>query len=199
MHYFSKNTRAARWLVLLAVLVAAALLASGCSGGTTNANSLVTQADTLRVSAVEKFRRSTAAVDGLIRGAAAGQALPVNQTKQITDDAVNDMNGALAELTLRDDKLNSAATEDVSDRYKEYLDLLQQSNERLGETIRHSMAIPILLGKEQYSLAGWDEIKAQRIVNQVNQIQLDIERLYNESETMRVQAEQMKEQNPQDF
>lgn len=185
--------------ILLVLLLAAPLSGLGCGSGTVDADRMVNEADVLRLSAVEKFRKSTASVDNLVRGAAAGQALPVNQTKQITDEAVSELNDALAELSQRDDKIISAGQQQVSATYQDYLNRLTDSNESLRQTMRHSMAIPILLGKEQYSLAGWDEIKAQTIVNQVTTIQLEIERLYNESETMRNQAEQMRQDNPEAF
>jgi len=184
-------------LVLLALVIQ--LAASGCGNETAEADRMVKDADVLRLSAVEKFRKSTAAMDNLIRGAAAGKALPVNQTKEITDGAVSDSRDALEQLGLRDDKLKDAGFQNVSDKYKEYLQLLRDSNDKLRETMRHATAIPILLGNEQYSLAGWDELKAQTIVTQVTGIQFDIEKLYNESETMRNQAEQLRQDDPEAF
>lgn len=186
-------------LALLMLLLLPALAAAGCGNETASADSMVKEADVLRLSAVEKFRKSTVAVDNLVRGAAAGQALPVNQTKQITDTAVSDLNAALDQLSQRDEMFRKAGAENVSDTYKDYLVRLEASNEKLRQTMRHSMAVPIMLGKEQYSLAGWDQIKAQTIVNEVTTIQLEIERLYTESETMRNQAEQMREDNPGAF
>lgn len=188
-------------MILLLAVAATALMATGLSACSDNdeASRLVQEADSLRVSAVDKFRRSTASVDGLVNGAAAGQALPVNQTKITAEAAVEDLNRALAELTLRDRKLSEAEGLKVSDTYREYLALLKQSNDGLTETINVAQQVPRLLAEEQYSLAGWDEIKTEIIVNQVRGINQQIEQMYSESEMLRNQAEQLRKDNPGDF
>ena len=88
-------------LVLLALVLFAvpALTTTACAGDISTANDLTSQSDSLRVSASDKLRKSTAAIDGLLRSAAAGQALPVAQTKATTDAAVQDLNRAREDLS----------------------------------------------------------------------------------------------------
>jgi hypothetical protein len=92
-------------------LLAIALLSfdvAGCTSDIDVANEAVRESDSLRTLAVEKLRKSTAAMDGLVQGAAAGKALPATQTRIAADAAVADLDAALAELTNRDQKLVSA-------------------------------------------------------------------------------------------
>lgn len=176
----------------------ALLLLTGC-GDTSRANELSREADALRSSAVEKFRRSTAAIDGLVRSAAAGQSLPVNQIKSTTQAASQDLNAALAELTLRDGKLGDAEELGVGETYRDYLSLMKQSNDKLTRSLNVALQIPMLLEREQFALAGWDEIKTQTIVSQIYSMQQQIEYSYSESETLRNRAEQLRKDHPGDF
>lgn len=77
--------------------------------------------------------------------------------------------------------------------------LLRESNDKLTQTVSSALEIPELLQKEQYSLAGWDEIKTQAVVKQIYSVQQNIERLNGESETLRNQAEKLRQDHPEDF
>ncbi|MHB1324672.1 MAG: hypothetical protein ACYDGS_00575 [Thermoleophilia bacterium] len=184
---------------LLLALVALSLMITGCTSDIDVANEAVRESDSLRTSAVEKLRKSTATMDGLVQGAAAGKALPATQTKIAADAAVADLNKALAELTARDQKLGSAQELGLNANYQEYLRLLRESNDKLRQTVSSALEIPELLQKEQYSLAGWDEIKTQAVVKQIYSIQQNIEKLNGESETRRNQAEKLRQDHPEDF
>ncbi len=181
---------------LLAILFPAV---SGCAGDNSRANTLVQEGEGLRASATAKLRNSTGALDGLIRSAAAGQTLPANETKATTDAAQQNLNQAMSDLADRDVKLKEAQDLALSDRYREYLRLLRDSNGKLTETVNAAMEIPKLLAEEQYSLAGWDEVRTQNVVNQIRAMQQDIERLNGESESLRSSAERIRHDNPGDF
>lgn len=184
---------------LLLALVALALMSAGCTSDIDVANEAVRESDSLRTSAVEKLRKSTAAMDGLVQGAAAGKALPATQTRTAADAAVADLDDALAELTTRDQKLGSAQELGLNATCQEYLRLLRESNDKLRQTVSSAQEIPELLQKEQYSLAGWDEIKTQAVVKQIYSIQQNIEKLNGESETLRNQAEKLRQDHPEGF
>ena len=196
---FRAQAKAAALFALLLLLLAAALLAPGCASGVSEANRLVGEGESLRASAIDTFRRTTAAVDTLVRNASAGRPLTQNEVKAVTDTAVQDLNSALAGLAERNSKLNEAQGLGINDNYKDYLSLLKQSNNKLIEALNRAMEIPELLKKEQRSLAGWDEIKAQQILNQISVMEQSVEKAYAESETLRIQAEQIRKDNPGDF
>lgn len=190
------------WMAPVAALVLAAMAmlpAAGCGGDSGQADRMVKEADELRVSAADRFRRSTAAMDGLVKSAAASQTLPVNQTRAATQTASDELTAALGELTLRDAKLGEAGALDLSDSYREYLALLRQSNNRLSETMNMAMEIPTLLKQEEYTVAGWDEIKTEIIVSQIRTMQGEIQAAFEQSELLRNRAEQLKKDNGGDF
>ncbi|MFA5810350.1 MAG: hypothetical protein WC935_08495 [Thermoleophilia bacterium] len=184
---------------LVIALLALLLAFSGCSDDHSQAGQLVKDSDALRSSAVDTLRRSTATIDGLVRDASAGRALPASQTKASTTKVVEDLNTALADLTSRDDKLKTADGLQLNDNYHKYISQLRTSNDLLTATINTASEIPRLIEREQYSLAGWDEIKAQQIVSQIMSIDQQINKMYTESEMMRNQAEQIRKDNPEDF
>lgn len=181
------------------VLAAIALPLSGCSNATSDANQVVRDSDAQRTSASDKLRKSTATIDDVVRGAAAGQSLPASQTKSTSDAAMQDLNSALADLAGRNTALTSAQSLTLGEKYQEYLSLLTQSNDKLTDTVNAALEIPRLLTKEQYSLAGWDQVRTQEVINEIHAIQQRIELLYSDSETLRSQAEKIRKDNPQDF
>lgn len=176
-----------------------ALTAGGCGNDTSAADKLVDESDSMRNSAVDKLRMSTGAIDSLVRSAAAGQTLPATQTKTTATTAVRDLNIALADLTARDRSLRTASEMPLSESYLEYLKLMRESNDKLTETVNTALEIPRLLEKEQYSLAGWDEIRTQEVVSQIYSMQDRVELLNSESELLRSRAEQIRKDNPKDF
>ena len=183
--------------VLLPVLFISMI--SGCSDDRSEANQLVEEGDALRSSAIDNLRRSTATMDGLVRDASAGRSLPAAQTKITTTKAIEDLNIALADLTARDAKLKSADALPLNDNYHAYLAQLRSSNDLLTATVNTAAEIPRLIEREQYSLAGWDEIKSQEIVSQIMSIEQQIDQMYKESETVRNRAEQLRKDSPADF
>lgn len=185
-------------LTLLAVALLT-LAVGGCGGDTSAADELMDESDSLRNSAVDKLRMSTAAIDSLVRSAAAGQTLPATQTKSTATTAVQDLNKALADLTARDRDLRTASEMPLNDNYLEYLKLMRESNDELTKTVNAALEIPRLLEKEQYSFAGWDEIRTQVVVSQIYSMQDRIEMLNSESELLRSRAEQVRKDNPKDF
>lgn len=195
---FRAQAAAPALFVILPLLVAA-LLVPGCTSGVSEANRLVGEGESLRASAIDTFRRTTAAVDTLVRNASAGRPLTQSEVKAVTDTAVQDLNSALAGLGERNSKLGQAEKLGINDNYREYLALLKESNNKLIEALNRAMEIPELLKKEQRSLAGWDEIKAQQILNQISVMEQSVEKAYAESETLRIQAEQIRKDNPGDF
>lgn len=182
-------------IALLALLPAFA----GCSNDRSEAGQLVKDGDALRSSAVDTLRHSTVTIDGLVRDASAGRALPVSQTKATTTSVVDDLDAALAGLGERDAKLKSAEALELNDNYHKYLSQLRSSNDLLTATLNTAEEIPKLIEREQYSLAGWDEIKAQQIVSQIMSIEQQVGVMYSESEKIRNQAEQIRKDNPKDF
>lgn len=192
------RTRSLQILILLA-LVLMTLAAGGCGNDTSAADKLVAESDNLRNSAVDKLRMSTGTIDSLVSSAAAGQTLPATQTKSTATTAVQDLNNALADLTARDRSLRAASEMQLNDNYQEYLKLMRESNDKLTETVNAALQIPRLLEKEQYSLAGWDEIRTQVVVSQIYYMQDRIELLNAESELLRNRAEQIRKDNPEDF
>ncbi|MDO8737066.1 MAG: hypothetical protein Q7K29_08310 [Thermoleophilia bacterium] len=176
-----------------------AIAAAGCGSDTSAADKLMDESDSLRNSAVDKLRMSTGAIDNLVRSAAAGQTLPATQTKTTATTAVQDLNKALADLTTRDRNLRSASEMPLNENYMEYLKLMRESNDKLTETVNAALEIPRLLEKEQYSLAGWDEIRTQVVVSQIYSMQGRIETLNTEAELLRTRAEQIRKDNPEDF
>lgn len=201
----SKSTRARRLpltltvALLLALLPLGAVYLAGCGSDIAGANESVDQGDALRTAAVDTLRKSTASVDGMVRAAAAGQALPSDQTKLATQAAIEDINNALSGLSDRDAKLSQSQSLALNPTYQEYLGLLRDSNSKLIGTLNAAMEIPSLMEKEQYSLAGWDEIKTEKIVTQIDTMQQDIEQIYSQSESLRNQAEKLRADNPGDF
>ncbi len=198
----SATARPSILLKLLVALLAAALLSlatTGCGADTSAADKLVDESDSLRNSAVDKLRMSTGAIDSLVSSAAAGQTLPATQTRSTATTAVQDLNNALADLTARDRNLRAASEMQLNDNYQEYLKLMRESNDKLTETVNAALQIPRLLEKEQYSLAGWDEIRTQVVVSQIYSMQDRIELLNAESELLRNRAEQIRKDNPKDF
>jgi len=189
---------AALILALLAGMLIV-LSAAGCGDDRSAADKLVEESDTLRNSAVDKLRMSTGAIDNLVRSAAAGQTLPAAQTKTTATTSVQDLNKALADLTARDKNLRAASELQLNANYREYLKLTQQSNDKLTETVNAALEIPRLLEKEQYSLAGWDEIRTQVVVSQIYSMQDRVEQLNSEAELLRTRAEQIRKDNPKDF
>lgn len=182
-------------IALLGLLLAFA----GCTDERSEAGQLVKDGDALRSSAIDTLRRSTATIDGLVRDASAGRALPASQTKATTTSVVDDLNATLAGLSERDAKLKTADGMELNGNYHEYLTRLRTSNDLLTATLNTAAEIPKLIEREQYSLAGWDEIKAQQIVSQIISIEQQIDLMYTESEKMRNQAEQIRKDNPKDF
>ena len=185
--------------LLLATLLLAALPLTGCASDASKANESVDEGDALRATAVDTLRKSTATVDGMVRAAAAGQALPADQTKTTTEAAIQDINDALGGLNTRGDKLTQSQSLPLNPTYQDYLRLLRESNDRLVDTLNAALEIPRLMEKEQYSLAGWDEIKTQQIVVQIDSMQQRIEQLYSESESLRNRAEKLRADNPDAF
>lgn len=195
--YCFTRPRLAATAVLL-LLLSAILPVAGC-GDASEANRLVGEGESLRIAATDTFRKTTAAVDTLVRSAAAGKPLTSSEVKATTDAATEDLNSALADLTVRDARLAAAEDLELNDNYRQYLALLRESNNRLSEAMSTAMEIPVLLKKEQRSLAGWNEIKAQQILSQINVMEQRTEQIYSEAETLRNRAEQIRKDNPDDF
>lgn len=185
-------------LIFLAAILTAGFFSS-CNGDRAQANQLVREAEDLRVAAADKLRKATLAVDGLVKSAAAGKVLPAGQTKSTTEAAIQYLQSAQNDLSQRAAKLDEATQLNLNDNYNKYLPLLKVNNDKLLETINLAMEIPKLLEKEQFSLAGWDEIKAQQIVNQIYVMEINLDQVYTDAETIRGQAEQIKNDHPEDF
>ncbi|MBE3068197.1 MAG: hypothetical protein IMZ73_12365 [Chloroflexi bacterium] len=175
------------------------VLPAGCGGDDAQAARLVQEADALRVSVADTFRQTTAAMDSLVQGAATGHALPPNQTGDATQMAVSNLESALGVLTVRDSKLKEAQRLDLGATYQDYLTLLVQGNDKLTESISMTLEIPRLLEREQFALAGWDEIRTETVVNEIHGMQQQIQQVYADSESLRLRAEQLKKDNPGTF
>jgi hypothetical protein len=184
--------------LLLPVAISAGLL-SGCSGDRSQADRLSQEAETLRVSATDKLRQATVSIDGLVKGAASGSTLDPDQTQNTTAAAILSLTGGLDDLTQRGAKLDEAARLDLDAHYQDYLTQMKDNNAKLTDTLDAAMDIPRLLDQEQFSLAGWDQIKAQQIVEQIYKMELEIDQTYNTADTARIQAEQIKKDNPESF
>lgn len=186
-------------IILLLLVVALTLAGAGCGNETGEADRLVGESEALRASATDTFRQTTARMDALVKDASAGQAISPAKMTEETDTARKDLDEALVDLTLRDQKLQAAADAAPGDRYREYVSLLKQSNEKMKAAINAALEIPTLLAAEKYSLAGWDEIKAQVIVSQIYAMEIKVEQAYSSAETLRNRAEQLKKDYADDF
>jgi cell division protein FtsN len=188
------------WLALLVILLAMLVtLAGGCSNEIPTANDSVKESESLRAAAMDELRKSTGAIDGLVRSAVAGQTVPAGETEAATAAIIENLNRALDYLTARDTKLQEAQKLDLNSNYQEYLRLLRENNDKLEETVSAIMDIPRLLEQEQDTLAGSDQAKTREVVNQVYKMQVQIGQLYRESETLRTQAEKIRQDSPGDF
>lgn len=186
---------------LIALLAAAVLIAamSGCSGDNDQASRLARDADAERVLAADALRSSMLTIDTTMRNAVAGQPLPINQTTDDMTRISNQLNAGLAGLAEREAILNSAASLDISQNYRDYLKQLRTSNDLLTATLTTAQDIPRLILAEQYALAGWDEVRAQQVIGQIKATEELIAKLYGDAETSRNAAEQYRRDNPGEF
>lgn len=186
-------------ILLLLVTTVFVPAGGGCADNESEADRLVRESDTFRTSATDAFRQTTARMDALVKDAAAGEAISPAKMTEDTDTAKMDLDSALVDLSLRDQKLQQASDVASNERYREYIALLKQSNEKMKTAINAALEIPTLLAAEKFSLAGWDEIKAQVIVSQIYAMEIKVEQAYGSAETLRNRAEQMKKDYEGDF
>lgn len=188
-----------RQIPTIALLLLTVLVLAGCDERESEADRLVRESDALRESVTDTFRRTTARMDALVKDAAAGKAIDQTKMTEETEAAKADLNDALADLSLREQKLQEAADAAPNDRYREYVLMLKQSNEKMKDAINAALEIPTLLAAEKGSLTGWDEIKAKVTVSQIYAMEIKIEQAYAGAETLRSRAEQLKKDHAEDF
>ncbi len=185
--------------ILLVLLGVMAITGGGCGGDTGRADELASESESLRVSATDKFRQTTAVVDGLVATADRGMAVPADQTEAVVGLADDNLESALVDLTRRENALAEAGELELDENYRQYISLMSSSNEKLNGAIEVRMRMIGLVGEEPLRLAGWDEIRAREIVAESKQMQTEEAILFNEAERLRNQAEQIRADNPGDF
>jgi len=185
--------------MMLGLMALMAIFASSCANDVSTANELVKESESQRAAAMDELRKSTGAIDGLMHSAVAGQPIPANDTQATTAAIIDNLNRALGDLAARDARLQDAQKLDLNDNYQEYLRLLRENNSKLTDTVNAITMIPLMLQKDQETLAGSDQAKTQAVINQVYSLQIQIGQLYRESETLRTQADNIIQDNPGDF
>ncbi len=177
----------------------ALVLIHGHSRDQSWAEGLVQNAESLRLSASDKLSKAALAIDKLVEGAAAGDALPVNQTKTTAESAVSDLSSARDDLSQRAADLDEATKLNLNGNFRHYLALLKSDNDKLEEAMAAAQQITALLQTEQYSLAGWDQAQAQKTVARVHSMEASMDKLFGDSEALYNQAAQLKKDHPDDF
>lgn len=180
-------------------VILAFVLVHGHSSGQSRAADLAQNAESLRMAASDKLSKATLAIDNLIEGATAGDALPVNQTKAAIAQASSDLSSASDDLSRRAAALNSAANPGLNDNFRHYLALQKSDNGKLQAAIIAAQQITQLLQNQEYSLAGWDQAQAQKAVAQVHSMEAGLDKTYGDAESLHNQADQLKRDHPGDF
>jgi hypothetical protein len=189
------------FLNTLVVLIVVSLLATtitGC-GDRDTAGELVEESERLRQSATDQFRLQTVAIDTLISTVASGKSLLVNEIETTADTAAQEYAVAIADLEARSGKLDQASELSLNESYKEYLRLLSASNEKLIEALTAAADIPQMINADKSAFAGWNEIRAAEVLSAIEARQLQIDLAYEEAETLRAQAEKLREDNREEF
>jgi hypothetical protein len=184
-------------IALISVMLVTAFL-TGC-GDLETADDLVDESEQLRQTATDRFRRQTAAIDAMINSVASGRSLLITEIEAVTGTATRDYDAALADLQARSEKLDEAAALELNDNYSEYLRLLSASNDKLTEALSAAAEIPVLIIDEQLIFSGWNEIEAAGVLSAIESRRLVIDTAYDEAETLRAQAEKLRDDNPGDF
>lgn len=192
------------FLLLIFTLLAASavpivtLSASGC-GETAAAGELVDAGEVLRQSATDRFRRQTAVMDALVGRVSGGGSLALATVEQEADTAVREYDAAVAELEERAGKLDEAAALELDETYRDYLRLLSDSNDRMIEALRAAAEIPALMLANEQVFAGWDEIRLGELLDEIGATQRRVSETFGEAETLRAEAEKLREDNPESF
>jgi hypothetical protein len=69
----------------------------------------------------------------------------------------------------------------------------------LTEALSAAAEIPVLIIDEQLIFSGWNEIEAAGVLSAIESRRLVIDTAYDEAETLRAQAEKLRDDNPGDF
>ncbi|RJQ47142.1 MAG: hypothetical protein C4534_01615, partial [Gaiellales bacterium] len=106
---------------------------------------------------------------------------------------------ALADLDERSATLEEAAALELDENYREYLRLTAESNDRLREALAAAAEVPALMLERELAFLGWDEIGAAAVLAEIGAVRQRVEAAYGESESLRAQAEKLREENPDSF
>lgn len=181
-----KNTPFALFAVLLALLTA------GCGDGAA-ADGLVADSEQLRQAATDRFRQQTATVDAMVNSVAGGRSLLVTEVESVVETASLEYGTAIVELETRSERLSEAAGLELDDDYREFLRLLQESNDQLIKAVEAAAEIPATIGREAQAFTGWDEQRAAEVVADIGAIHQRVDGFFEASESLRSQAEQIRE------
>lgn len=187
-------------ITLFIVLISATLpWSAACAGEVADADARVDAGESLRATAMDKYRKSAAIIDPIVINASRGIVVPETQTTAAMDFADENLNSALIDLTLRDNQLEGARGLGLDDTWQEYLSMLRESNEDLIDTINIRLDMKLLIANEPFALAGWDPVRTTQIVQSIQQMQEREQEKFTASEFLRQQAEQLRREYPGSF
>lgn len=185
-------------LICLSLVAILAMAAAGC-GDNDAALRLVDEGDSLRQSATDRLRLQTAGMDVLANAVATRKSVEAAALETAAGNAAAEYDTAISDLEARGAKLDQAAALELGDTFREYLALLSDSNGKLLVALEAAAEIPALMLAEQQVFSGWDEVRAADVLAQIKEIQERIDAAYQESETLRVRAEKLRDDNPGEF
>lgn len=185
-------------LICLSLVALLALAAGGCDDKG-EASRLVDESESLREGATDRLRLQTAGMDVLANAMTARKSVAPAALETAAGNAVTEYDAAISDLEARGAKLEQALALEINDAYREYLALLQDSNDKLVTAIEAAAELPRLILAEQQVFTGWDEVRAAEVAAQIEKIQERIDAAYQESETLRVRAEKLRDDDPDDF
>lgn len=185
-------------LISLSVIALLILAPIGCGDGA-EANRLVNESEQLRQAATDRFRRQTAAIDVMVSTVASRKSLSAEEIITVTDTAASEYQAAIADLHSRSAKLEAAAALDLGDDYREYLRLMQASNDALIDAIDTAAEVPGLIVDEQMVFTGWNDARVTEVVAAIDDIRRRIDDHFVKAESLRVEAEQLRKDKPGDF
>lgn len=186
-------------IITVTLFVILAISLPGGCGDAGEADALMAESEELRRQATDTLRLQTAVIDAMAATIASGDSLLITRVETSAEDIRSAYDDAAAALEKRGDTLAAASALDLDDAYAEYIRLMQASNEELLAAIGEARAIPDLILADRQALAGWDEERAAEVVAEIVAIEQKMDERYDAAETLRAEAEKLREENPDEF